>query len=108
MKHSLKGVDGHHRRKHVWRNVEKKGGKRQKNKKNVKSEKKGSHKGRAEGLADTDKKSRDSNLDIGPKGELKDKKEGGKSGMEMGKSKKPPIDLDLMAFVLSICPLPSK
>ena len=128
VKHSLKGA--RHGSKQVWRhvekkgdigrkNVEKKGDARRKqlekidgtqNEKKVKSEKKGSsYKRQVEGLVDIDEESRDPKLDIGPKDELKDKNEGGKTGMEMiGKSKKPPIDQDLMAFVLNICPLPPK
>ena len=136
VKHSLKGA--RHGSKQVWRHVEKKGdigrknvekkgdigrknvekkgdaGRKQlenidgrQNEKKVISEKKGSsYKGQADGLVVIDE---DPKLDIGPRGELKDKNEGGKTGMEMiGKSKKPPIDQDLMAFVLNICPLPPK
>ena len=128
MKHSLKGA--RHGSKQVWRRVEKKGDigrknvkkkedarqsffekidKRQ-NEEKVKSDKKGSsYKGQADELVDIDEESRDPNLDIGPKDEMKDKNEGGKTGMEMiGKSKKLPIDQDLVAFVLNICPLPPK
>ena len=56
-------------------------------------------------LAVTDERSPDTNL------HLKESIEGGKrkSGKEMmGKSKRLPIDLDLMAFVLNICPVPAK
>ena len=59
-------------------------------------------------MPDIDKRSPETNLDISLQdADSKEKIKGGKR-MEMGKSKKPPIVLDLMSFVLNICPAPPK
>ena len=82
-------------------------------------EKKGSHKGQdlniltgqAKELVDAGVGSPDTNLDVINLNfdDLKEKTGGGKrkSG-EIGKSKKLPEGLDLIAFVLDICPVPAK
>ena len=59
-------------------------------------------------MPDIDERSPDTNLDISLQDAgSKEKIEGGKR-MEMGKSKKPPIVLDLIAFVLNTCPASPK
>ena len=75
-------------------------------------EKKGSNKrqdlkiltGQAKELADVGEGGPDTNFD-----DLKEKSGGGKGkSEEFGKSKRLPKDLDLIAFVLDICPVPAK
>ena len=80
-------------------------------------EKNGSHKrqdfltGQGKELAHFSEGSTETNLDVINLNvdDLKEKTGGGKGKSdEIGKSMKPPKDLDLIAFVLDICPVPAK
>ena len=80
-------------------------------------EKKGNNKGQdfltgqAKELADAGEGSPDTNLDVINLNfdDFKEKTGGGKRNSgEIGKSKKLPEGLDLIAFVLDICPVPAK